>query len=94
MPVIGGEIVTLSFMPENMIVGGYGDMYLLAERAGTKLEQSEHVMFIEDNTVFKGTGRYDGKPAIPEAFVAIGINGTAPSAEGITFAEDKANASA
>lgn len=94
MPVIGGDIVTLSFMPENMIVGGYGDMYLLAERAGTKLEQSEHVMFIEDNTVFKGTGRYDGKPAIPEAFVAIGINGTAPSAEGITFAEDKANASA
>lgn len=94
MPVIGGDIVTLSFMPENMIVGGYGDMYLLAERAGTKLESSEHVMFIEDNTVFKGTGRYDGKPAIPEAFVAIGINGTAPSAEGITFAEDKANASA
>lgn len=94
MPVIGGEIVTLSFMPENMIVGGYGDMYLLAERSGTKLEQSEHVMFIEDNTVFKGTGRYDGKPAIPEAFVAIGINGTAPSAEGITFAEDKANVSA
>ena len=94
MPVIGGDIVTLSFMPENMIVGGYGDMYLLAERAGTKLEQSEHVMFVEDNTVFKGTGRYDGKPAIPEAFVAIGINGTAPSAEGITFAEDKANASA
>ena len=94
MPVIGGDIVTLSFMPENMIVGGYGDMYLLAERAGTKLEQSEHVMFIEDNTVFKGTGRYDGKPVIEGAFVAIGINGTAPSAEGITFAEDKANASA
>ena len=93
MPVIGGEIVTLAFMPDNMIVGGYGDLYLLAERAGTKLESSEHVMFIEDNTVFKGTGRYDGRPVIPEAFIAIGINGTAPSAEGITFAEDKANAS-
>ncbi|MBR6541802.1 MAG: phage major capsid protein, partial [Anaerotignum sp.] len=50
MPVIGGDIVTLSFMPDNVIVGGYGDMYLLAERAGAKLGQSEHVMFIEDNT--------------------------------------------
>lgn len=91
MPVIGGEIVTLSFMPDNMIVGGYGDLYLLAERAGTKLESSEHVMFIEDNTVFKGTGRYDGVPVIPEGFVAIGINGTTPSDSGVEFAADKAN---
>lgn len=94
MPVIGGDFVTLPFIPDNVIIGGYGDMYLLAERAGTKLESSEHVMFIEDNTVFKGTGRYDGKPIIPAAFVAIGINGVTPSAEGITFAEDKANATA
>lgn len=91
MPVIGGDIITLPFIPDNVIIGGYGDLYLLAERAGTKLESSEHVMFIEDNTVFKGTGRYDGIPVIPEAFVAIGINGVTPSAESITFAEDKAN---
>lgn len=91
MPVIGGEFVTLPFMPDNMIVGGYGDLYLLAERAGTTLAQSEHVMFIEDNTVFKGTGRYDGTPVIPEGFVAIGINGVAPSADGVTFAPDEAN---
>lgn len=86
MPVIGGDIVVLPFMPDNMIVGGYGDLYLLAERSGAKLGQSEHVMFIEDNTVFKGTGRYDGKPVIPAAFVAIGINGVTPAATGITFA--------
>lgn len=91
MPVIGGDIVTLSFIPDNVIIGGYGDLYLLAERAGAKLGQSEHAMFIEDNTVFKGTGRYDGCPVIPEAFVAIGINNVAPSADAITFAEDKAN---
>ena len=94
MPVIGGDIVTLPFMPDNVIVGGYGDLYLLAERAGTKLSQSEHVMFIEDNTVFKGTGRYDGIPVIPEAFVAIGINGTTPSAASVTFAADGANTEA
>lgn len=91
MPVIGGAIETLDFIPDNVIIGGYGDLYLLAERAGTTLAQSEHVRFIEDQTVFKGTARYDGVPVIPEAFVAIGIGGTKPTAT-MTFAEDKANA--
>lgn len=91
MPVIGGEIITLDFMPDHMIVGGYGDLYLLAERADMKLAQSEHVLFIEDQTVFKGTARYDGKPTIAEGFVAIGINGAAPSATDISFEEDTAN---
>lgn len=92
MPVVGGDIVVLPFIPNNMIFGGYGDLYLLAERAGTKLESSEHVRFINDQTVFKGTARYDGVPAIAEGFVAIGVNGTAPSAASISFAADTANA--
>lgn len=91
MPVIGGEIVELDFIPDNVIIGGYGDLYLLAERAGTQLARSEHVLFIEDQTVFKGTARYDGLPVIAEGFVAIGLNGTTPSAAGISFAQDKAN---
>lgn len=91
MPVIGGEIITLNFMPDNVIVGGYGELYLLAERAGAEFAQSEHVRFIEDQTVFKGTARYDGLPVIAEGFVAIGIAGTTPSASGITFAPDTAN---
>lgn len=92
MPIVGGEIVELSFMPDNVIVGGYGDLYLLAERAGAEFAQSEHVRFIEDQTVFKGTARYDGLPVIAEGFVVIGINGTTPSASGISFANDTANA--
>ena len=91
MPVVGGDIVVLPFIPDNMIFGGYGDLYLLAERAGTKLESSEHVRFINDQTVFKGTARYDGTPVIAEGFVAIGVNGTTPSAASITFAADTAN---
>ena len=94
MPVIGGTIEVLDFVPDNVILGGYFDLYLLAERAGTRLAQSEHYRFVEDRTVFKGTARYDGQPAIAEAFVAIGINGTTPSASGITFAPDTANAQA
>lgn len=92
MPVIGGAIEVLNFIPNDVIIGGYGDMYLLAERAGAKFAQSEHAQFIEDNTVFKGTARYDGAPVVPSAFVAIGIGGTKPSAGAVTFALDKANA--
>lgn len=91
MPVIGGAIEVINDVPNDVIIGGYGDMYLLAERAGAKLAQSEHAQFIEDNTVFKGTARYDGAPVVPAAFVAIGIGGTKPSASAVTFAVDKAN---
>lgn len=91
MPIIGGAIETLSFIPDNVIIGGYGDLYPLAERAGTSIAQSEHVRFIEDQTVFKATARYDGKPAIPEGFVAIDIAGGTITAAAVTFAQDKAN---
>lgn len=90
MPIIGGNIETLDFIPDNVIIGGFGDLYLLAERKGIVIKQSEHVMFLEDATVFKGTARYDGIPVIAEGFVAIGIKGTTPTAK-MTFAEDTAN---
>lgn len=90
MPVIGGVIEVLDFVPDNVIIGGYFDLYLLAERAGQKFATSEHVRFLQDQTVFKGTARYDGTPAIAEGFVAIGINGATPTAA-MTFAADTAN---
>jgi len=93
MPVIGGAVEILDFIPDNNIIGGYGQRYLLAERAGTSIESSEHVRFIQDQTVFKGTARYDGKPVFPEAFVVVGINAVTPTTS-MTFAEDKANAAA
>lgn len=91
MPVIGGIIEVLNFVPDNTIIGGYFDLYLLGERAGAKFAQSEHVFFIQDQTAFKGTARYDGQPVIAEAFVAIGLEGTTPSASAVAFAPDKAN---
>lgn len=91
MPVVGGDVVLLDFIPDNNIIAGYGDLYLLAERAGTALAQSEHALFTEDQTVFKGTARYDGLPVIAEAFVVIGINAVAPTTS-MSFATDSANA--
>ena len=90
MPVLGGDLEVLDFIPDGVIIGGYFELYLLAERAGTKFAQSEHAYFIQDQTVFKGTARYDGQPVIAEAFMAIGINGATPTAT-MTFASDTAN---
>ena len=91
MPVVGGVIEVLNFIPDNVIIGGYFDLYLLAERAGTALNTSEHAFWVEDQTGFKGTARYDGKVLDSNAFVAIGINGVAASAMTVTFASDTAN---
>lgn len=90
MPVIGGDLVVLDFIPDNVIIGGYGDLYLLGERKGIQMDRSEHYRFVQDQTVFKGTARYDGEPAIAEGFVAIGINGVTPNAT-MSFAPDNAN---
>ena len=90
MPVVGGDIVILPFMGNDQIVVGYFGLYLLAERAGNQFASSEHVRFLSDETVFKGTARYDGAPEIAESFVAIGIGGTSPSAN-MTFTGDTAN---
>ena len=91
MPVIGGIIEVLDFIPDNTIIGGYMDLYLLAERAGSGFAESEHAFFIQDATAFKGTARYDGQPVIAEGFIAIGLEGTTPSATTVSFAPDEAN---
>lgn len=92
MPVLGGDIVTLDFVPNGDIIFGYFDLYLLAQRAGAQMAQSEHVRFLEDQTVFKGTARYDGMPVFGEAFGAMNIDGKAPTTTA-TFPPDKANES-
>jgi len=92
MPILGGALEILDFLPDNYIICGYFEDYLLAERAGQKFATSEHVRFLQDQIVFKGTARYDGKPVIAEAFAAIGINNTDISAGAVQFAQDTANA--
>lgn len=92
MPVVGGEIITLEFMPDHMVVGGYGDEYLLVERDGGTFGSSDAPLYIQDKTVFKGTARYDGQPASGEAFVAQTYDNTAPTTK-MEFAADYVNTS-
>lgn len=92
MPIIGGKIEVLSkgIVKDYEIYAGYDRLYLTAERAGMRISQSEHVRFLENQTLIKGNARYDGIPVIAEGFMAIGINGTTPSTSS-TFPPDKAN---
>lgn len=90
LPIINGDIDVLEFIPDGDIIGGYGDLYIWAQRSGMAIESSSEVQFIQDNTVFKGKERADGMPVIPGAFVAININGQAVTTA-MTFAADKAN---
>ena len=90
MPVVGGKVEELKFMADGDIAFGYMTNYKAVQRKGLQLGQSEHVRFLEDQTVFKGTERFDGKPVIAEAFGLININGKTPTTS-IVFAPDKAN---
>ena len=90
LPIVSGDIDILEFMPDNDIVGGFGELYLGVIRRGMSIEQSREVQFIQDNTVFKAKMRADGTPVIAGAFVAINIAGSTP-ATSMQFAADTAN---
>lgn len=90
MPVVGGQIEELEFMSDGDIAFGYMGLYILVQRHGTQLAQSEHARFLEDQTVFKGTARFDGKAVIAEGFGLLNIKGNSPKTE-ILFSPDKAN---
>ena len=90
MPVLGGAIEIMDDMADNDIVFGYFDLYTLAERAGITIASSDEVRFLQDQTVVKGTARYDGAPVIAEAFVALNIANSTPATTS-TFAADGAN---
>lgn len=90
MPVAGGIVEVLDFIPDYDIIFGYFELYLLGERAGFRVEQSKECRFLDDQTVFKGVARYDGVPVIAEAFGVLNVNNTDPTTSA-TFAPDTAN---
>lgn len=90
LPIVTGDIDVLEFIPDGDIIGGYGDMYLVAQRSGMTVESSYEVQFLQDNTVFRAKQRADGMPIIPGAFVCININNQEVTTT-MDFAADKAN---
>ena len=92
IPVEGGAVEELEWMPDGMIAGGYLDAYIMAEREGSSWKRSDEVLFFDDMSAFKATARYDGKPILGEAFVAFTIDGSSPTTS-IDFMPDRANES-
>ena len=92
MPVVGGKIVEIETieMQDYEIIGGYGDAYILGQRQGATFGVSDQVLFLNDQTAFKGVARYDGKPVFADSFVIINFNNTSPTTAA-TFADDYAN---
>ena len=92
LPIVTGDIDILEFMPDNDIVGGYGDLYLWAQREGMVIGMDDvgYTNRVQDQTLFFGKERADGAPVIAGAFVAINIAGSTP-ATSMTFASDAAN---
>ena len=92
LPIIGGDIDILEFIPDGDIIGGYGDLYLWALREGMTIGMDEtgRTNRILDETLFFAKARADGCPIIAGAFVAININGSSPTTTH-SFPGDTAN---
>ena len=92
LPIVTGDIDILEFMPDNDIVGGYGDLYLWGQRSGMTIGGDEwgFTNRVRDQTLYFGKERADGIPVIAGAFVAINIAGSTP-ATSMTFPGDTAN---
>ena len=56
---------------DNEIILGDLKEYILAERSGIIINMSEHQRFLQDQTIFRVVGRYDGKPHNDKAFVKL-----------------------
>ena len=91
-PIVGGTIVEFEDdeLADYEIIGGFGGNYLLAERAGIEFASSDIPLFLADQTVYKGTARYDGKPVAGKAFVIVNYHNTAATTTA-DFPEDEAN---
>lgn len=91
MPVVGGDIVELDFMPDYEIAGGFLSLQRGVEREGVTLDTSTQVRWLQNQTCYKVLARYDMKPAIGEAFVLVNYNNVEPTTSA-TFGKDYANA--
>lgn len=92
LPVVNGDIDILEFIPDGDIIGGYGDLYLWAQRETMTIGMDDvgRTNRILDETIFFGKERADGTPVIAGAFVAININGSTPTTT-YSFPSDTAN---
>jgi HK97 family phage major capsid protein len=74
--VLGLPVIFNNAMEPGEVLYGDFEKYTLVEREAITVDSSDQVRFVEDQTGFRGKGRYDGKPTKPEAFVLVTITPT------------------
>lgn len=77
----GLNVVFNQYMDADNVLFGEFSQYKLVEREDIAIDNSVHVKFAEDQTAFRGKGRFDGKPTNANAFVLVTITDTAPAGE-------------
>lgn len=71
--LLGLPVVFNNSLAVDEVLFGEFDKYTLIERESITIDNSEHVKFVEDQTAFRGKGRFDGKPTNIDAFVLVTI---------------------
>ena len=89
MPIIGGAVEELDFIPDGVIIGGYGGNYKWVNRRGIAITPSEHARFLQNQVLYKGVARADGAPMAGEAFAMFNIKSTTKPTANMTFNEGK-----
>lgn len=74
--LVGLRVVFNNNMDEDKVLFGDFQQYTLVERESITIDSSTHVKFSEDQTAFRGKGRFDGKPVKPAAFALVTITPT------------------
>lgn len=75
--LLGLRVVFNNNMDDNAVLFGDFSKYTIVERETINIASSEHVKFAEDQTAFRGKGRFDGKPVNKDAFVLVTISDAA-----------------
>lgn len=71
--LVGLRVVFNNNIDEDKVLFGDFSQYTLVERESITIDNSTHVKFSEDQTAFRGKGRFDGKPVKTAAFVLATI---------------------
>ena len=71
--LLGLPVVFNNNLPTDQILYGDFSKYTMVERESISIDKSEHVKFVEDQTGYRGKGRFDGKPTNKNSFVLVTI---------------------
>jgi len=74
-PVIPSDGKTYALGTTGDVILGNWNWYYIGDRKRFTMDVSKHYKFRENKTAIRVCGRLDGQPAIPEAFVLLGVPG-------------------